>query len=298
MLSSNRTIELKIMQTDNLAFFRRLLTTMTVTILLHLSLLSSAQATEQTIVQKVATVHQAPWQSVVKSLPAEQGVFNKSLRQLVIENLQLPVLSVQQVTDKNQLLKLLQPRLQVLDEELSNFIRVSESVSRFEQLKRLMPGLYNIEERKLIEGLLKSQGVAVPRMRNSRLVGFLDKRISLLANGLIFNMKALVREQRDYEPELLKAMSDLGVSFSARPPDFVLDYTLIENASLEAGRWGFDSHIALLGNYEIPLIEINEKVSEVALNQKQAEIKTVQFLAVKVVEQLKESLINHSLKKP
>ncbi|BCN92343.1 hypothetical protein THMIRHAM_01280 [Thiomicrorhabdus immobilis] len=286
------------MQAKGLAFYRWLLKTMAFMVLFNLGLVSSGQANEQIAGQTGLTIHQPPWNAVVKTLLAEQGVFNQKLRQAVLENLRLPILTIEQLADNKKLLELLMPRLQLLDRDLSNYVRVSESVSRFEQLKRLMPGLYNIEERKLIEALLTRQGVAVPRMRNSRLVGFLDKRISLLANGLVFNMKALVREQRDYEPDLLQAMAQQGVSFSARPPDFVLDYSLIANPSAEAGEWGFDSHIALLGKYEIPLVEVNEKIREVAASQEQAQIKTVQFLAEKVVEQLKEFLINPSLKQP
>ncbi|WP_158660949.1 hypothetical protein [Thiomicrorhabdus sp. Milos-T2] len=261
-------------------------------VLLNIFLLSTVQAQE--INSKVASVKQQPWQDMIQTQPVYKGVFNQNLRQAVLNKLTLPKISAEDLEDKTKLLALLQPRLQELDKELSKYVRVSERVSRFEQLKRLMPALYNINERNLIEGLLKKQGVSVPRMRNSRLVRFIDKRISLLANGLIFNMKALVRERRDYEPELLRAMASKGIRFSALPPDFILDYSLVEKTSEKEGQWLFDAHISLLGKYEIPIVEVSENISENATSLEQAQSKSVDLLASKVVEKLKEYLVKRT----
>ena len=289
MLSRNKVLKLTIIRNKVFITWQNLLSGLLTVALLNIFLLSSVQAQE--LNSETVVLKPMPWQTVIQAQPSYRGVFNQELRQAVVDNLVLPNISAEQLADKAKLLALLQPRLQELDKNLSHYIRVSESVSRFEQLKRLMPGLYNITERNLIETLLRKKGVSTPRMRNSRLVRLIDKRISLLANGLIFNMKALVRERRDYEPELLTAMARSGVRFSALPPDFILDYSLVEQNSETEGKWLFDAHIALLGKYEIPVVEVNETISEKASNLEQAQSKTVDVLANKVVERLKEYLV-------
>jgi len=235
------------------------------------------------------------WQQVLTSLPKNEGVFNSALRRSVRENVSLVSLSVEHFQDSKVLSQKLIPRLKQLDKELSKYVRVSESASRFEQLKRLMPALYNIEERKLIESLLKRQGISIPRLRNSRLLGILDKRISLLANGMIFNMKALVRERRDYEPDLLKSMSSYGVAFSARPPDFILDYQLDDGEQNEHAEWVFNARIALLGKYEVPVVKVEEVVISDAVTKADAQSRSVEILAKLITMQLKQYLVDFEI---
>ena len=230
------------------------------------------------------------WQQTQQTLPKSVGVFNAHLREAVRSQLTLP-----DIPDLNTLSAKeteLIARLQVLDKGLFRYIRVSESTTRFEQLKHLMPALYNIEEQKLITQLLNNQNVKVPRLRNARLLSLLDKRISRLANGLIFNMKSLVRERRDYEPNLLEAMADNGIRFSARPPDFILDYSLMPNGKDDQELWVFKANIALLNTFEIPIVAVNDLFSEAATTQEQAELKGVALLAELVTDQLKTFLIN------
>ena len=234
------------------------------------------------------------WQEVLASLPKNEGVFNSALRRSVRENISLVTLNMDHLQDSKALTQKLIPRLEQLDKELSKYVRVSESVSRFEQLKRLMPGLYNIEERKLIESLLKRQGVSIPRLRNSRLLGVLDKRISLLANSMVFNMKALVRERRDYESDLLKSMSSYGVTFSARPPDFILDYLLDSGEQNEQAEWVFNAKIALLGKYEIPVVKVEEVLITDVATKAEAQSRSVEILAKLITMQLKQYLIEIS----
>ena len=234
------------------------------------------------------------WQEVLANLPKNEGVFNSALRRSVREKVSLVTLSMEHVQDSQALIQKLIPRLELLDKELSKYVRVSESASRFEQLKRLVPGLYNIEERKLIESLLKRQGVSIPRLRNRRLLGILDKRISLLANGMIFNMKGLVRERRDYESDLLKSMSSYGVAFSARPPDFILDYHLDDGEQNEHAEWMFNARIALLGKYEIPVVKMEEVVISDAVTKAEAQSRSVEILAKLITMQLKHYLIELS----
>jgi len=234
------------------------------------------------------------WQEVLASLPKNEGVFNSALRRSVRERVLLVSLSMDHLQDSKVLAQKLIPRLELLDKELSKYVRVSESISRFEQLKRLMPGLYNIEERKLIESLLKRQGVSIPRLRNSRLLGILDKRIALLANGMIFNMKALIRERRDYESDLLKSMSSYGIKFSARPPDFILDYQLDFGEQNEKAEWVFNAKMALLGKYEIPVVKVEEVLITDAATKAEAQSRSVDILAKLITMQLKQYLIEMS----
>ena len=245
------------------------------------------------------TIHQPVWQNIAQSLPENSGIFNRKLRQAVQDNLVLPNVDGSQIqSGLNQHRAELNARLQVLDKALIQFIRVSESSTRFKQLERLMPALYNIEERKLIEKLLKNHGEQVPRLRNSRLLKILDKRIARLANGLIFNMKALVREGRMYESELLQAMANNGVEFSARPPDFILDYLLLPNGKNEEGLWSFYGRVELLNSYEIPVVAVHEDIVQAAVTEKKAEIQSIQVLAELVTNQLKEFLIDSITQKP
>ena len=232
------------------------------------------------------------WQEVLASLPKNEGVFNSALRRSVRERVSLVSLSMDHLQDSKVLAQKLIPRLELLDKELSKYVRVSESVSSFEQLKRLMPGLYNIEERKLIESLLHRQGVSVPRLRNSRLLGILDKRIALLANGMIFNMKALIRERRDYESDLLKSMSSYGIKFSARPPDFILDYQLDAGEQNEQAEWVFNAKMALLGKYEIPVVKVEEVLITDAVTKAEAQSRSVEILAKLITMQLKQYLVD------
>jgi len=237
------------------------------------------------------TAYTPVWQTVVADLPSDKGIFNAALRKSMRDKLELPSVIAADLEDKKQLLSKVKPRLIELDKALSKFIRVSENSTRFEQLKRLMPALLNIEERKLIQHLLKKHKVRLPNLRNSRLLPFLDKRITLLANSMIFNMKALVRERRDYEPDLLKAMASYGVKFSARPPDFILDYLLLGGSKNEQGERVFEGNIALLGQYEIPVVKIEEVIVTDVADWPQAEASSVAVMAKLITMQLKQFLV-------
>ena len=142
--------------------------------------------------------------------------------------------------------------------------------------------------------MLKRQGVSIPRLRNSRLLGILDKRIALLANGMIFNMKALIRERRDYESDLLKSMSSYGIKFSARPPDFILDYQLDFGEQNEKAEWVFNAKMALLGKYEIPVVKVEEVLITDAATKAEAQSRSVDILAKLITMQLKQYLIEMS----
>ncbi|MEA1987994.1 MAG: hypothetical protein U9N57_02140 [Pseudomonadota bacterium] len=269
--------------------FRSLLKAVSVIVVLTVLVMQSAFSDSQQAFKSLSPA----WQEVLASLPKNEGVFNSALRRSVRENVSLVTLSMDHIQDSQVLTQKLIPRLELLDKELSKYVRVSESASRFEQLKRLMPGLYNIEERKLIEFLLKRQGVSIPRLRNSRLLGILDKRISLLANGMIFNMKALVRERRDYEADLLKSMSSYGVAFSARPPDFILDYQLDDGEQNEHAEWMFNARITLLGKYEIPVVKVQEVLITDAATKAEAQSRSVEILAKLITMQLKQYLVDY-----
>ncbi len=239
--------------------------------------------------------HSEIWQQLIAELPEDKGVFNRSLRTTVRERLDLVKLSNAEVFDEVFLKDKLLPRLEQLDKALSKYVHVSESQKTYQQLENLMPALINIEERKLIERLFKQQHIRLPNLRNSRLMPFLDRRVSQLSKKLIFNMKALVRERRPYEPELLKAMAAYGIEFSPRPPDFVLEYSLDTVGQNEKGEWLFDSHIALLGQYQMPVVTVNEVVVAEAPTEIEAQQKAVSILAKLVTMQLKEFLIQQAL---
>lgn len=247
-----------------------------------------ADAVTQNKVKKQPPV----WQAVIGNLPALSGVFNKDLRITVREQLQLPKMTEIQAADPEWLSTNLMPRLQQLDAELKQYIRVSEKKDRFQQLKQLMPALANIEERKILTALLKQQGVRVMPLRNERLLRIIDKRIEQLADSMIFNMKALVRERRPYEPDLLKAMAAYGVMFSARPPDFILQYELTPEGINAEGEWVYQTQIALLNKLQVPVVTVNESVISEAQDEQQAEQKTVWVMAKLVTMRLKDYLVD------
>ncbi|WP_460188664.1 hypothetical protein [Thiomicrorhabdus hydrogeniphila] len=250
-----------------------------------LSVVFGAQAFFNTALAS-EVISQSTWQKVAQQLPEPIGVFNKNLRVAVQKELVLPQLDV--LAEPSKLIT----RLQTLDKGIFKYVRVSESSTRFVQLQHLMPALVNIEERKFIEQYLKNHNMKVPRLRGSRLSVLLDKRIARLANGLIFNMKPLVRQRREFEQDLMKAMANNGIEFSARPPDFILDYDLKLAGQESENQWKFFGELSLLNTFEMPIIEVKNEILEQGSTQEIAQAKGMQQLANMATKQLKEFLIN------
>lgn len=237
--------------------------------------------------------HSEVWQSMIESLPKEQGVFNRALRESVREVLPLEEISNIEVVDSDFYQQRLAPKLQELDKSLKQFVRVSQSQSSFRQLEKLMPALFAIEEYKLIKDLFKQQNMVLPPLSNARLVGFLDRRITQLANHMIFNMKALVRERRPFEGKLLKAMASYGVEYSAKPPDFILDYDIDFEQQNAAGEWTFNTSIALLNEYQVPIVKVDELVVTEAIDEQSAQQQALEVMAKLVTMQLRHVLLKN-----
>ncbi len=183
-------------------------------------------------------------------------------------------------------------RLQMLDKELTKYLRISSKSNHFEQLKRLMPALYNIEERRILLQLLKLNGVEPPPLKNSRLVVFLDQHISRLATGLTFNMKALVREGREFESDLITSLEQYSLIFTAKPADFILDYQLdSEGQNDVSGAWLFDARIALLAKFNIKIVSAKLTLSEMADNESQAQRQALAKMADSLSENLRAFLL-------
>lgn len=183
-------------------------------------------------------------------------------------------------------------RLEILDKERSKYLRISPKSNAFEQLKRLMPALYNIEEHRALLQLLKLNGVEAPRLKNSHLVVFLDQYISRLASGLTFNMKALVREGREFESELIASLEQQSLMFTAKPPDFILDYQLDSKGQDDlSGAWLFDARIALLAKFDIKIVSVELTLSEVADNESQAQRQALTQMAESLSENLRAFLL-------
>lgn len=233
------------------------------------------------------------WLSVVESMPADRGVFNKSLRQSVREAITLPSLGG---LDRAKLEKALTPHLISADKALSNYVRVSSNIDHYRQLQMLMPALIKIEERKLILHLFAQNEIPSPRLANSRLLPILDKRITRLADGMIFNMKALVRQQRNHEADLLKAMSAYGIKFSARPPDFFLEYELLSNGRNADRLWQLRGSIQLLNKYQVPIASAQDIFKLDTQNEDDARAQTLKKMAEQITKQLKTTLIEEGFK--
>ncbi len=183
-------------------------------------------------------------------------------------------------------------RLQVLDKELSKYLHISSRNSAFEQLKYLMPALYNIEERHILLQLLKLNGVKTPPLNNSRLAVFLDQYISRLAIGLTFNMKALVREGRELESELITSLEQYSLIFTAKRPDFILDYQLESKGQDDvSGAWLFDARIALLAKFNIEIVSAQLTLSEIADNESQAQRQALAKMAESLSQNLRAFLL-------
>lgn len=183
-------------------------------------------------------------------------------------------------------------RLEALDKELSKYLRISPKSSAFEQLKHLMPALYNIEERRLLLQLLKLNGLEVPPLKNGRIVVFLDRHISRLAGGLTFNMKALVREGREFESALITSLEQRSLIFTAKPADFILDYQLDSRGQESgSGAWLFDARIALLAKFGIKIVSAELTLSEVAENESQAQLQALNKMAESLSQKLRAFLL-------
>lgn len=183
-------------------------------------------------------------------------------------------------------------RLEALDKELSKYLRISPKSSAFEQLKHLMPALYNIEERRLLLQLLKLNGVKAPPLKNGRVVVFLDQHISRLAGGLTFNMKALVREGREFESDLISSLEQHSLMFTAKPPDFILDYQLDSRGQdSDSGAWLFDARIALLAKFNIKIVSAELTLSEMADSESQAQRQALAKMADSLSQNLRAFLL-------
>jgi hypothetical protein len=183
-------------------------------------------------------------------------------------------------------------RLQVLDSELRQYLRISSKSTDFRQLKRFMPALYNIEERYALLQLLKLNGMVAPVLKNSRLAGFLDQRISRLADGLTFNMKALVREGEEFEPDLITALAEQDLIFTAKPPDFILDYHLNSKGQDGAtGAWLLDARIALLDDFDMKIVSADLTLAEVADDEFQAQRQALTKMADALSQNLRAFLL-------
>lgn len=183
-------------------------------------------------------------------------------------------------------------RLDLLDKALSKYLRISTKSNDFEQLKRLMPALYNIEERHLLLQLLKLNGVKAPPLKNSRLVVFLEQHISRLTNELTFNMKALVREGREFESDLISSLEQHSLIFTAKPPDFILDYQLdSKGQDSVSGAWLFDARIALLAKFNIKIVSAELTLSEMADSESQAQRQALAKMASSLSQNLRAFLL-------
>ena len=238
--------------------------------------------------------HGSVWQSIIETAPEDKGVFNRTLRESVRAHLNLIKVSEINAVDMETVKPLLYERLKTLDKGLSKFVRVSQNTNQFVQLKQFMPALKIIEEYKLITRLLKSKDILVPTLRNSRLLVLLDRRITQVANRLIFNMKALVRERRPYEPNLMKAMASYGVVFSARPPDFILEYSLFSEGVNDQGEWVFQGRIALLNDVHIPIVKVDELIIVSGNELFAAQSAALEVMAKLVTMQLRIYLISNA----
>ena len=240
------------------------------------------------------TNHGPVWQSLIETSPEDKGVFNHTLREMVRTHLNLIKVSEVDAVDMEAVKPQLYERLKTLDKGLSKFVRVSQNTNQFMQLKQFMPALKIIEEQKLIIRLLKAKGIAVPALRNSRLLVLLDRRITQVANRLIFNMKALVRERRPYEPHLLKAMASYGVAFSARPPDFILEYDLFSQGVNDKSEWVFQGRIALLNDLHIPIVKVDELIIVSGDELFTAQLAALEVMAKLVTMQLRIYLVSNA----
>ncbi|GAB6071476.1 hypothetical protein JCM30760_25730 [Thiomicrorhabdus hydrogeniphila] len=285
MLTSNNLITYYYKKSRNMDYFLAKNQFYKIILGVFLSVVFGAQAFFNTALAS-EVISQSTWQKVAQQLPEPIGVFNKNLRVAVQKELVLPQLDV--LAEPSKLIT----RLQTLDKGIFKYVRVSESSTRFVQLQHLMPALVNIEERKFIEQYLKNHNMKVPRLRGSRLSVLLDKRIARLANGLIFNMKPLVRQRREFEQDLMKAMANNGIEFSARPPDFILDYDLKLAGQESENQWKFFGELSLLNTFEMPIIEVKNEILEQGSTQEIAQAKGMQQLANMATKQLKEFLIN------
>lgn len=242
---------------------------------------STTSASKKTIFEKAL-------RSGVRSNLVAMPIFQPNT---LTSNVQVDRIEVDLQWDKTRLEQVIE-RLTVLDKELSKYVRMSTSKNEFNQLKKLMPALYNIEERRALLQLLKINKMPAPQLKNSRLVGFLDKRISRMAGDLKFNMKALLREGAEYETDLIASMEQQALTFTAKPPDFVLDYKFASaGQDKTTGNWLFYGKIALLDRFKIQIASAEIEMSEGADSAEQAQPQALDKLAEALSQNLRAVLL-------
>ena len=183
-------------------------------------------------------------------------------------------------------------RLTTLDNDLLQYLRLSASSNAFNQLKKLMPALYNIEERRGLLQLLKINKIPAPLLKNSRLADLLDKQISRVATDLKFNMKALLREGKDYEADLINSMEQQSLTFTAKPPDFILDYQFGKaGQDKTTGDWLFYGKISLLDLLKMNIASADIEMSENADSAEQAQRQALAKMAKALSQNLRAVLL-------
>lgn len=183
-------------------------------------------------------------------------------------------------------------RLAVLDNELLHSLHINTSGNVFNQLKALVPALYNIEERRGLQQLLTLHDLLIPPSSNHRIAELLDRQVRRSAAGLTFNMKALVREGKAYEENLIAALQQESLSLTAKQPDFVLDYEFFEkDRENEQGGWLFYGKTSLLNDLQIQVASAEIEVREVADSAEQAQRQALAKLAAALSQDLRAVLL-------
>lgn len=127
-------------------------------------------------------------------------------------------LSQQPLTDD------LEKALVTFDDHLRNYLHVSGRGSNLSQILSILPALPTLEARNQIKTYLediKGEAVAMP---NDRLALLLDRQLTNKFDEMVVSMNAQTEDTEQYDPLILKAMTQRGFNVSARKPDLMIKY--------------------------------------------------------------------------
>lgn len=125
---------------------------------------------------------------------------------------------------KEKIDKEISDRLVVLDNQLRDYVHMSDKGRNLIQFLSIIPALPTIEERKMLKIQLETTWNRKVPLPNDGLVKLMNRQINKLIDNMIFSLEASTDESEVYEHAYRKALSDEGLNMTSRIPDLVLQY--------------------------------------------------------------------------
>ncbi|WP_178861834.1 hypothetical protein [Thiomicrorhabdus cannonii] len=194
-----------------------------------------AMATEQAQQQVLARLN-LPFSAPVYHSQLERQLRAKAQAHLPQWSLPAPEVVSSRVDDKKgvvtvevalahaPLLQQIQQKMDELNQQLMAYRFMTQSGSRFDQLKQLAPALPLVEAYKFWQGW--QQRLQPDLKEHSSIAAILDRRFTVLCQQFSVVIDPLVVEAQDYETPFMQALRDYGIEVSAKGPDLHFEYDI------------------------------------------------------------------------